>query len=72
MTGIYKFLNDLSPPIMNDIFQKQNYSGLPPNQGSQRNQGKSGKFRYNQGKSGKKDWFSEKSGKKRFSMCYVW
>ena len=23
MTEIYKFLNDLSPPIMNDIFQKQ-------------------------------------------------
>ena len=23
VTGIYKFLNDFSPPIMNDIFQKQ-------------------------------------------------
>ena len=23
MTEIYKFLNDLSPPIINDIFQKQ-------------------------------------------------
>ena len=23
MTEIYKFLNDLSPPVMNDIFQKQ-------------------------------------------------
>ena len=23
MTEIYKILNDLSPPIMNDIFQKQ-------------------------------------------------
>ena len=23
MTEIYKFLNDLSPPLMNDIFQKQ-------------------------------------------------
>ena len=29
MTEIYKFLNDLSPPIMNDIFQKQeNYYSL--------------------------------------------
>ena len=23
MTEIYKFLNDLSPPVMNEIFQKQ-------------------------------------------------
>ena len=29
MTEIYKFLNDLSPPIMSDIFQKQeNYYSL--------------------------------------------
>ena len=29
MTEIYKFLNDLSPPIINDIFQKQeNYYSL--------------------------------------------
>ena len=29
MTEIYKFLNDLSPPIMNDLFQKQeNYYSL--------------------------------------------
>ena len=29
MTEIYKFLNDFSPPIMNDIFQKQkNYYSL--------------------------------------------
>ena len=26
MTEIYKFLNDLSPPITNDIFQKQESS----------------------------------------------
>ena len=29
MTEIYKFLNDLSPPIMNGIFQKhENYNSL--------------------------------------------
>ena len=29
MIEIYKFLNDLSPPIMNDIFRKQENYYLP-------------------------------------------